>query len=139
MNTGRPASVASFGSSVSSSPGAGRSSRTARSPRPGRGARIRQLGERRVGAEQHQAEAVVVGGEREQQQPDLVLFARQAGGQQLRTGVVARAVMEAGAELVAQVHAEEVLLGDAALGGLPAGAELDQQRQQHLAGGEVGG
>ena len=76
-------------------------------------------------------------GKRKQQQPDLVLLARQAGGQEPGADVAARAVMETRAKLVAQEYAEEVLLGHAALGFLPAQAELDQQWQQHPARGDL--
>ena len=72
--------------------------------------------------------------EREQQQPDLVLLAGRAGGDEPRAGRVAHAVLQARAELAAQVGGEEVLLGDRAGDVLPALAELHEQRQDELRG-----
>ncbi len=81
----------------------------------------------------HDAHAGALGFEGEQQQPDFVLLAGGAGRYQARSGRVTHAMLQACAELAAQVGGEEVLLGDGAGKVLPALAEMGQQRQDESA------
>ena len=103
----------------------------------GLGDHRRQFPQWCVGTEQYHPIIPVQRRQGEQQQAHFVLFARQTGRQQFWSLPVVIEMVEARAQFVAQKHAKEMLLGDAAQPLGPTLAQIAQQRHDQPVGDDI--
>ena len=72
-----------------------------------------------IGTQLYDTITTAVSVERKQQDPEFMTFTRQAGGDDFLAVILQILMMQARADLVAQVDAEEVFFGDPAFIGRP--------------------